>query len=86
MPHPMVLAHARARKAKASHRDSRSRPLYSQCAPGTSPLSTLLRHAAAGQPLFPLNWLQVFRRQQQLAAVIGEAHRGIRVQGGQKNA
>src|SRR5882672_4350134 len=32
------------------------------------------------------NWLQVFRRQKLLAAVIREAHRGIRVQGGQKNA
>jgi NAD(P)-dependent dehydrogenase (short-subunit alcohol dehydrogenase family) len=33
-----------------------------------------------------LNWLQVFRRQKLLAAVIREANRGRRVQGGQKNA
>jgi len=32
------------------------------------------------------NWLQVFRRQKLLAAVIRETNRGIRAQGGQKNA
>jgi hypothetical protein len=32
------------------------------------------------------NWLQVFRRPQDLAVVIREANCGIRVQGGQKNA
>ena len=33
-----------------------------------------------------LNWLRVFRRLQLFAALIREANRGIRVQGGQKNA
>ena len=31
------------------------------------------------------NWLRVFRHQKLLAAVIREANRGIRAQGGQKN-
>jgi len=36
--------------------------------------------------IFDNNWLQVFRRQKLLAAVIRETNRGIRAQGGQKNA
>ena len=34
----------------------------------------------ASTPRVSFNWLQVFRRQQQLAVVIREANRGIRVQ------
>ena len=48
-------------------------------------LSEGLSHLGRGQQ-FPLNWLQVFRRQKLLAAVIRETNRGIRAQGGQKNA
>ena len=44
-------------------------------------------HLAKGSSRnFSAHWLRVFRRQQQLAAVIREANRGIRVQGGQNNA